>query len=76
MFTVSDYPTPTSLWHFDAASKRLEVLSTSRRNPKTESLAERAEAFAVERDSCHYSAPIETSRATKIRTALNRILSD
>ncbi|MGY4403549.1 YopJ family acetyltransferase [Bradyrhizobium sp. USDA 3315] len=51
-------------------------LSTSRRDPKTESLTERLQAFAVQRDSRQYSASIETSRATKIRTALDRILPD
>ncbi|WP_281035185.1 YopJ family acetyltransferase [Mesorhizobium tamadayense] len=48
-------------------------VSTSRRDPKTESLANRLEAFAVQRGSRQYSASIETSRATKIRTALNMI---
>ncbi|UQR61391.1 prolyl oligopeptidase family serine peptidase [Bradyrhizobium sp. C-145] len=28
-FTVSDYLTPTSLWYFDAESKRLELLKTA-----------------------------------------------
>ncbi len=51
-------------------------LSTSRRAPKTEPLSERLEAFAVRRDSHRYSASIETSRATKIRTALDGMLPD
>lgn len=51
-------------------------LSTSGRNPKTESLAQRLEAFAVQRGSLHYSASIETSRATKIRTTLDMTLRD
>ncbi|MGY3621764.1 hypothetical protein ACVJGD_007960 [Bradyrhizobium sp. USDA 10063] len=53
-----------------------EDVSTSRRDPKTESLAGRHEAFAVQRDSRQYSASIEASRATKIRTALDRMLLD
>ncbi len=28
-FTVSNYLTPTSLWYFDAESKRLEFLKTA-----------------------------------------------
>lgn len=55
---------------------RDEDVSTSRRDPKTESLAGRLEAFAVQRGSREYSTSIETSRATKIRTALDRMLSD
>ncbi|MBO4227668.1 YopJ family acetyltransferase [Bradyrhizobium neotropicale] len=55
---------------------RDEDVSTSRRDPKTESLAARLEAFAVQRGSRQYSASIETSRATKIRTALDRMLFD
>ncbi|SDH45844.1 YopJ protease family [Bradyrhizobium sp. Rc2d] len=51
-------------------------VSTSRRDPKTESLAGRLEAFAVQRGSRQYSASIETSRATKIRAALERMISD
>ncbi|WP_283810883.1 YopJ family acetyltransferase [Bradyrhizobium macuxiense] len=51
-------------------------LSTSSRDPKTESLAKRLEAFAVQRGSLQYSASIETSRATKIRTALDTMLRD
>ncbi|MFB9264625.1 YopJ family acetyltransferase [Bradyrhizobium erythrophlei] len=53
-----------------------EDVSNSRRDPKTESLAGRLEAFAVQRDSLRYSASIEASRATKIRTALDGMLSD
>ncbi|WP_276519659.1 YopJ family acetyltransferase [Bradyrhizobium elkanii] len=51
-------------------------VSNSRRDPKTEALAERLDAFTVQRGSRKYSASIETSRATKIRTALDRMLSD
>ncbi|WP_342723990.1 YopJ family acetyltransferase [Bradyrhizobium sp. B097] len=58
------------------AGIRDEDVSTSSRVPKTESLAERLEAFAVQRGSLKYSASIETSRATKIRTALDGMLSD
>ncbi|MCP3392121.1 prolyl oligopeptidase family serine peptidase [Bradyrhizobium sp. CCGB12] len=29
LFTVSSYLVPTSLWHFDAATKRLEILKTT-----------------------------------------------
>ncbi|WFU39844.1 YopJ family acetyltransferase [Bradyrhizobium sp. CB82] len=53
-----------------------EDVSNSRRDPKTESLAERLEAFAVQRGPLKYSASIEASRATKIRTTLDRMLSD
>ncbi|QOZ36577.1 YopJ family acetyltransferase [Bradyrhizobium sp. CCBAU 53421] len=58
------------------AGFRDEDVSTSSRAPKTESLAERREAFAVQRGTLKYSASIETSRATKIRRALDGMLSD
>ncbi|WFU31533.1 YopJ family acetyltransferase [Bradyrhizobium brasilense] len=64
----------------EAASNRLgfrdEDVSTSSRAPKSESLAERRDAFAVQRGPLNYSASIETSRATKIRKALDSMLSD
>ncbi|GLR89708.1 YopJ family acetyltransferase [Bradyrhizobium iriomotense] len=53
-----------------------EDVSTSSRDPKSETLAGRHDAFKVQRDSLRYSASIEASRATKIRTALDRMLSD
>ncbi|WP_309500929.1 YopJ family acetyltransferase [Bradyrhizobium arachidis] len=53
-----------------------EDVSTSRRDPKSETLAGRHDAFTVQRDPLRYSASIEASRATKVRTALDRILSD
>lgn len=53
-----------------------QSVSTSRRDPKTESLVGRLEAFAIQRGSRQYSASIETLRATKIRTALNEMSAD
>ncbi|MHC6157716.1 YopJ family acetyltransferase [Bradyrhizobium elkanii] len=64
----------------EAASNRLgfkdEDVSTSSRAPKSESLAERRDAFAVQRGPLNYSASIETARATKIRKALDSMLYD
>ncbi len=52
-------------------------MSSSRRAQKSESLSERLDAFAVHREGKKpYSASIETSRATKIRTALDKMLYD
>jgi len=50
-------------------------MSSSRRDSKSESLRERLDAFSVLRTGKKpYSASIETSRATKVRSALDRML--
>lgn len=48
-------------------------VSTSGRQQQHESLEQRVQAFRVDRG---YSASIETSRATKIRSALETAISD
>lgn len=49
-------------------------VSTSVRERKSESLSDRIQAFTVSRGEREYSVSIEASRATKIRTALSRML--
>ncbi|WP_055001232.1 type III secretion system YopJ family effector HopZ4, partial [Pseudomonas cannabina] len=51
-------------------------VSTSGRQQINESLRERVQAFRVNRGDYGYSASIETSRATKIRLALETAISD